>query len=125
MFIDVRCFCHLCQIWQIPMSISMLFTFYINGKNYDFIIQEIPEQLDCNDWSQRHSLTYPNLAPKALKLLTVLATSVPSECLFSKVGETIAEKRNSLQGKRLSTLLFLQSVNKILWDLILSQLLQI
>lgn len=39
------------------------------------------------------------LAQKALSLLTILATSVPFQRLFSTAGETMAEKQNSLQGK--------------------------
>lgn len=64
-------------------------------------------------WWQQNCLKYPNLQiyPKALKLLSVLGTSVPSERLFSKAGETIPQKRSSLQGKRLSKLLFLQCIH--------------
>lgn len=81
-------------------------------------LKQPPELLECNpiDWWQRHSLVYPNLAPSALKLLSVIATSVPSERLFSKAGETMAQKRNNLQGERLSKLLFLQSLNKRFWN---------
>lgn len=82
-------------------------------------LKQPPEQLECNPivWWQRNYIKYPNLAPKALKLLSVLGTSVPSERLFSKAGETMISKRNSLQGKRLSKLLFLQSIHKKFWDL--------
>lgn len=77
------------------------------------------EALECNpiDWWQRHSIMYPNIAPFALKLLCILATSVPSERLFSKAGETMTQKRNHLQGKRLSKLLLLQSIDKKYWNL--------
>lgn len=77
------------------------------------------EPLECNpiEWWQRHALTFPNLVPLALKLLTILATSVPSERLFSKAGETMTKKRNSLLSRRLSQFLFLQSVHKRFWDL--------
>lgn len=47
-------------------------------------LREAPEQLESNPivWWQRNSLKYPNLTPKALKLLGVLGTSVPSERFF-------------------------------------------
>jgi len=52
-----------------------------------------------------------------MKYLVVPGTSVPSERLFSKAGETISKTRNRLTGSRVSKLLFLQSVDKSQWNL--------
>lgn len=56
--------------------------------------------------------TYPNLSKLAFKYLSIVATSVPSERLFSKAGDILTEKRNRLKGKHLSKLLFLQNIEK-------------
>lgn len=68
------------------------------------------------EWENTKSV-YPKLFKLAMKYLLIPATSVPSERLFSKAGDTISKTRNRLTGSRLSKLLFLQSVNKSLWDL--------
>jgi hypothetical protein len=56
-------------------------------------------------------IMYPNLHTVALRYLPVVSTSVPSERLFSKAGNILTEKRNRLTGKRLSSLIFLSSLN--------------
>jgi hypothetical protein len=75
-----------------------------------------PLTINPLEWWQRQQHIYSDLAPIARKWLSIVASSVPSERLFSKAGETITKKRNNLQGKRLCQLLFLQSIDKKFWD---------
>ena len=60
--------------------------------------RQSPEPIQCNplEWWQHHSLTYPSLSKHALKCLSILASSVPSERLFSHAGETMAQKNKSI-----------------------------
>jgi len=58
---------------------------------------------------------YPALSKVAVKYLVPVATSVPSERLFSKAGLTLNKQRNCLTSKHLNQLLFLQSLDVTLW----------
>ncbi|XP_011865465.1 PREDICTED: zinc finger BED domain-containing protein 4-like [Vollenhovia emeryi] len=59
---------------------------------------------------------YPNLYKIAIKYLSIVGTSVPSERVFSKAGNILTEKRNRLNAERLSKLIFLSSLNEIYWQ---------
>jgi len=48
----------------------------------------------------------------AKKYLSVVATSVPCERLFSEAGQVISQKRNRLSPDRVNQLLFLNSFLK-------------
>lgn len=58
-------------------------------------------------WWQNRALLYPRLSVLARKYLCMIATSVPSERIFSKAGQVINERRNRLKGKIVEQLLFL------------------
>ncbi|XP_046800992.1 E3 SUMO-protein ligase ZBED1-like [Lucilia cuprina] len=64
-------------------------------------------------WEDMKSL-FPKLSKIAMLYLPIVATSVPSERLFSEAGATITQDRNRLLGTRLSKLLFLNSITKLL-----------
>lgn len=59
--------------------------------------------------------TFPNLFKLSQHYLSILATSVPAERLFSKAGATKSKTRNRLSGKRLSKVLFLNSLEREDW----------
>lgn len=54
---------------------------------------------------------YPNLSKLIITNLSIIATSVPAELLFSKTGSTLNNKRNGLTFKRLHKLLLMQSLD--------------
>jgi len=59
---------------------------------------------------------FPILTKIALKYLTVVATSVPSERLFSKAGNIITDNRSRLNNRRLEKLVFLSSLESQFWE---------
>ena len=64
-------------------------------------------------WWQNKNV-YPNLQYLARKYLSVPATSVSSERLFSKAGELISARRSTLKEKNINMYLFLNKNLKIL-----------
>lgn len=59
-------------------------------------------------WKQ-HSASYPNLAQQAAKLLSVPATSLPCERLFSVAGILIDKRRTALNPEHVQKILCLNS----------------
>lgn len=76
----------------------------------------IPRQNDPLKYWQTVKHAYPVLFKIAKKYLSVVATSVPSERLFSKAGIIKSESKNRLTPKRLNILLFLGSLNYEDWE---------
>ncbi|CAH1984447.1 unnamed protein product [Acanthoscelides obtectus] len=62
-------------------------------------------------WEEMKGI-YLNLYKLSLKHFCILATSVPSEILFSKAGLTATKNRSRLTSKLLSKLLFLSSLSE-------------
>uniref|UniRef100_A0A3B1JXR9 HAT C-terminal dimerisation domain-containing protein n=1 Tax=Astyanax mexicanus TaxID=7994 RepID=A0A3B1JXR9_ASTMX len=58
-------------------------------------------------WWKTNEPTFPCLSKLAKKHLTVIATSVPAERIFSKAGQLVSERRSSLKVKNVNMLLFL------------------
>jgi len=59
-------------------------------------------------WKGRVSV-YPRLAAMARRHLSIVATSVPSERVFSKSGQLISERRSRLAAKNVQMVLFLNA----------------
>ena len=57
-----------------------------------------------------HCSTLPRLSLIARDVLSIPATSVPSERLFSKAGELISNRRSSLKAKNVDMILFLNNI---------------
>lgn len=66
---------------------------------------------------QRQKLLYPTLSRVAERFLCMVATSVPSERLFSRAGNIITDNRSRLLGDRLSRLVFLNTLPYDNWCL--------
>ncbi|KAL1487931.1 hypothetical protein ABEB36_015316 [Hypothenemus hampei] len=66
---------------------------------------------------KNHKLIYPTLSCLAYEYLCIVATSVPSERLFSKAGVIMESHRNRLLGTRLSKILFLNYLPEEDWHL--------
>lgn len=75
----------------------------------------IHESADPIEYWKMSKHVFPMLYPVAIKYLSVVATSVPAERVFSKAGNIKTNLRNRITGKRLSTLLFLGSVGERDW----------
>ena len=58
-------------------------------------------------WKNTGSIKYPTLAQIAKRILSIPATSAPSERVFSVAGITIANKRARLLPDTASALIFL------------------
>ncbi|XP_058443396.1 E3 SUMO-protein ligase ZBED1-like [Malaya genurostris] len=58
---------------------------------------------------------HPEMYKVATKYLSLSATSVPSERLFSRAGQLVTRLRNRLSGPHIDMLLFLQSVDENVW----------
>ena len=61
------------------------------------------------DWWKAHETEYPLLSKIAQDYLSIMATSVPCEQLFSIAGLTITKSRNRLTGKSTRAILCLKS----------------
>ena len=79
--------------------------------------EEIDKYLEMNEecketnpleWWKLHEKRFPTLATIARKYLGICATSVPSERLFSDVGNNITNKRINLDSNLVEKMLFLK-----------------
>ena len=67
------------------------------------------EEVDPVAWWYQRKTCFPNLNNMALDILSVPATSVPSEESFSKAGNLITKKRNRLSQSTIQASMCLQS----------------
>ncbi|XP_050313078.1 zinc finger BED domain-containing protein 4-like [Anthonomus grandis grandis] len=77
----------------------------------------IPRTSDPLEFWKTHKCIYPKLTATALEHFSIVATSVPSERLFSRAGNILDPSRNKLSSKRFSHILFLNSLDISHWNL--------
>jgi hypothetical protein len=68
---------------------------------------------DVLDFWRRKASVWPKLASVAHFILSVPATSTPSERAFSLAGRTMEERRTQLSAESVDSLLFLHSTVKL------------
>lgn len=56
---------------------------------------------------KKHELTYPRLAKLAKRHLCIMATSTPSERVFSTAGQVVSAKRSRLTTKNVEKIIFM------------------
>ncbi|CAJ0827504.1 4706_t:CDS:2 [Entrophospora sp. SA101] len=92
-----------------PLELSNTINESIRTKNnnsiFDSIFDElgIPQNTDPLKWWAEKKNEFPLMSELALKYLCVSATSVPSERLFSDIGNQITKKRNNLSTDSVSS----------------------
>ena len=62
-------------------------------------------------WWKEQEKYLPNMAKAAKKYLSIPATSVPSERVFSKAGEIVSARRNRIKSKNVDMILFLNKLH--------------
>lgn len=67
----------------------------------------IPRHSNPLTWWGQRKVSYPQLTKVMKTRLCIVATSVPSERVFSKTGQLISERRNRLSLDKVSQLVFL------------------
>ena len=72
-----------------------------------FKMAVIPRTENPLQWWKVNGHVFPSIQAVAKLYLSTLATSIPSERLFSKAGELISAKRNRLKDKNINMMLFL------------------
>lgn len=68
---------------------------------------------DPLEWWRKREVVYPRLAKLARKHLSLCATSVPSERVFSTAGEILTKKRNRLGSENFRKIMFLHGNEKL------------
>lgn len=72
------------------------------------LVPVLSESADIYDWWRTNQHSFPILSRIARKYLSIPATSVPSERLFSDAGNQITSKRNQISSEVISKLMFIK-----------------
>ena len=86
-------------------------------KELDMYKAESPPDLDSDPlawWSSRKEL-YPLMSKLVQRMFSFVATSVPSERLFSTTGNVITDKRNRLTSEHADQLIFFLKTQSNSW----------
>jgi len=86
-------------------------------EDFRSYLNQPPEKMDSNAIKYWSLARNSDLKDLAIKYQSLIATSVPSERLFSKAGKIMTEERNRLTSDHLNQLLFLQSLDFKDWHL--------
>ncbi|GFR88462.1 zinc finger BED domain-containing protein 4 [Elysia marginata] len=71
--------------------------------------ESIPREANPLEYWRNHCASLPRLSLIARDVLSIPATSVPGERLFSEAGEVISAKRSSMKAKNVDMILFLNN----------------
>ena len=66
------------------------------------------------DWWKHNEMFYPRLSILAKKYLSILASSIPSERIFSLSGTLIPKKQSRQSPSKVRLLVFLNKNNKLM-----------
>ena len=80
-------------------------------------LNEVGKEINPLEWWKLHEKRFLILASIARKYLCICATSVPSERLFSDVGNNITNKRTNLNPDLVEKMLFLKRNINVLDDI--------
>jgi hypothetical protein len=69
-------------------------------------------EIDMIHWWLTHKTSFSHLHRMAFDILNIPATSVPSEQIFSKVGDVITKKRNRLSKDSIQAIMCGDSMSK-------------
>ncbi|KAF0713571.1 zinc finger BED domain-containing protein 4-like [Aphis craccivora] len=104
------------DLWSYHTIIASLQIEYRTLPLNDYLIKPVVP-INTNPfeaWDVIKSM-HPNLFEITREKLSIVATSVPSERLFSKTGQILNKKRNRLTGKRLNKLVFMSFLREKDW----------
>lgn len=97
-----------------PAKKSLLSSIYKKKDPNQDPRQTESEDTDVLSWWILHTTHFPQLSKMALEILSIPATSVPSEQAFSKSGNLITKRRNRLGNKTIRASMCLSSWLNIL-----------
>lgn len=82
----------------------------VRDELQEYLVMPVePEATDVCDWWVKQGSRFPQLQKFAFHILSIPATSVPSEQSFSKSGDLITKKRNLLGNKSIQASMCLAS----------------
>jgi len=87
------------------------------SEDFRFYLNQPLEKMDSSAIKYWNLVRNSDLKDLTIKYQSLIATSVPSERLFSKADKIMTEKRNRLTSNHLNQLLFLQSLDFKDWHL--------
>ena len=78
----------------------------------DSYIKETTKNVDPVEFWRLNKETYPGLFYCFEYIFSIMASSVPSESLFSEAGDQVTDKRNRLDPEKVNKMMVLESFYK-------------